>query len=218
MARVTTADVFVFWPNLIGYSRVILAAAACALMRTHPVACMWTYIVSCLLDAADGHVARYMNQCSRFGAVLDMVTDRSTTTCLLAYLTTVYPEYLLVFQLLMALDLSSHYMHMYASLVGGHASHKEIDRTANPILRLYYHNKIVLFLVCAFNELEFVLLYALYHVPTTSAYYAAIYYGAWVAFPVCALKQVLNVVQLVGASKKLAELDAQTANAAVKTE
>lgn len=34
------------------------------------------YGVSCLLDAIDGHAARLLGQTSRFGAVLDMITDR----------------------------------------------------------------------------------------------------------------------------------------------
>lgn len=50
---------------------------------------------------------------SRFGAVLDMVTDRSTTAGLLCHLCVLYPAWTLAFQLLLALDLSSHYMHMY---------------------------------------------------------------------------------------------------------
>lgn len=50
---------------------------------------------------------------SKFGAVLDMVTDRSTTAGLTAYLGHIYPNYMVIFQCLIGLDLSSHYMHMY---------------------------------------------------------------------------------------------------------
>ena len=50
---------------------------------------------------------------SKFGAVLDMVTDRSTTTCLLCFLAARFPRWLLLFQALIALDFSSHYMHMF---------------------------------------------------------------------------------------------------------
>ncbi|KAF9435240.1 hypothetical protein BGZ76_006655 [Entomortierella beljakovae] len=41
---------------------------------------MLLYSISQLLDAVDGHAARYFNQCSKFGAVLDMVTDSSLTS------------------------------------------------------------------------------------------------------------------------------------------
>ena len=45
-------------------------------MSYHPKLCTLLYGVSSLLDAVDGQVARAMGQSSRFGAVLDMVTDR----------------------------------------------------------------------------------------------------------------------------------------------
>lgn len=38
---------------------------------------------------------------------------RCTTSCLLCYLFSAYPDYALCFQFLIALDFSSHYMHMY---------------------------------------------------------------------------------------------------------
>jgi CDP-diacylglycerol--inositol 3-phosphatidyltransferase len=60
----------------------------------------------------------------------------------MAYLTTIYPNWMPFFQFLMALDLSSHYMHMFSSLAGGATSHKTIEKKANPILRLYYHNRV----------------------------------------------------------------------------
>lgn len=42
-----------------------------------------------------------------------MVTDRSTTAGLTMYLGHIYPRYMVAFQFLVGLDLSSHYMHMY---------------------------------------------------------------------------------------------------------
>jgi len=38
---------------------------------------------------------------------------RCTTSCLLCYLSAAYPQYAILFQFLIALDFSSHYMHMY---------------------------------------------------------------------------------------------------------
>ena len=49
-------------------------------MPYHPKACTLLYGVSCLLDAVDGMAARALNQTSKFGAVLDMVTDRCVPT------------------------------------------------------------------------------------------------------------------------------------------
>lgn len=99
-------------------------------MSYHPIYCTITYSVSCLLDAVDGQVARARGETSKFGAVLDMVTDRfvlnsiaistvtdvyhsCTTSCLLCYLAIAYPTWAILFQFLIALDFSSHYMHMY---------------------------------------------------------------------------------------------------------
>ena len=45
-------------------------------MGHHPKYSTIAYCISQLLDAVDGHAARYLGQASKFGAVLDMVTDR----------------------------------------------------------------------------------------------------------------------------------------------
>lgn len=42
-----------------------------------PKMCTALYFVSSILDVADGKAARALGQTSKFGAVLDMVTDRS---------------------------------------------------------------------------------------------------------------------------------------------
>ena len=67
---------FVAVPGCQGYTRVILAALAMHYMSYHPKYSTLAYCVSQLLDAVDGHVARALGQASKFGAVLDMVTDR----------------------------------------------------------------------------------------------------------------------------------------------
>lgn len=113
-------------------------------MPLHPRRCSFLYSISCLLDAADGIAARKFEQSTRFGAVLDMVTDRCTTTCLLVFLATAKPAYSVIFQLLISLDLASHYMHMYATLVmgGQNQSHKNVDAGRSWLMNLYYTNKV----------------------------------------------------------------------------
>jgi phosphatidylglycerophosphate synthase len=113
-----------------GYARVLLTATSFYYMSTHPKYSTLAYGVGALLDAADGHAARALGQTSKFGAVLDMVVDRCVrprrppylrahrpvrcaTSCLLCYLALAYPYWALLFQFLIALDFSSHYMHMY---------------------------------------------------------------------------------------------------------
>lgn len=162
---------------------------------------------------------------SKFGATLDMVTDRSSSVLLLAFLMH-HPPRLLndslissiygpsTFALLIALDISSHYMHMTAMLASGSDSHKRIPRkhrNHHKILSLYYENQYVLFFFCLFNELFFVALYV-----------AALPTHAWQAFtnmtaigetglrsllflslPFSVIKQVISAVQLQNAADTL---------------
>ncbi|KAK5164486.1 phosphatidylinositol synthase 1 (CDP-alcohol phosphatidyltransferase1) [Saxophila tyrrhenica] len=159
----TDENIFLFVPNLIGYSRVVLALASLYFMPLHPRRCSFLYSVSCLLDALDGWAARKFKQSTRFGAVLDMITDRCTTTCLLVFLATAKPAYSMIFQGLISLDFASHYMHMYATLcMGGQSeSHKNVSAERSWVMNLYYTNKTVLFVACALNELFFIALYLL---------------------------------------------------------
>ncbi|KAI9880253.1 MAG: CDP-diacylglycerol-inositol 3-phosphatidyltransferase [Pleopsidium flavum] len=254
-----TENIFLFYPNLIGYSRIVLAVASLYYMPLHPRTCSLLYSISCLLDALDGVAARRFEQSTRFGAVLDMVTDRCTTACLLVFLSSAWPRWALLFQGLISVDLASHYMHMYATLTmaGSGQSHKKIDQSRSRLLYLYYNNKTVLFLFCAFNEVFFIALYLLSFSspilspsllqplpnnspigssaqpgspahPIPSTLFASPYSAgalelarankmdstwpwiiAGVSFPVMAGKQFLNIVQLVKASRWLAEGDAE---------
>lgn len=111
-------------------------------MSYHPNYCTILYSLSCLLDALDGYAARRFNQATKFGAVLDMVTDRCTTSCLLVFLSAAYSDYTVLFMGLISLDLASHYMHMYASLESGASSHKTVEKKRSRILNLYYSNNV----------------------------------------------------------------------------
>ncbi|KAG8811277.1 CDP-diacylglycerol-inositol 3-phosphatidyltransferase [Serendipita sp. 399] len=78
--KTTEENVYLFVPNLIGYARIVLAALALYYMPFHPRYCTLLYGASTLLDAADGYAARALKQASQFGAVLDMIVDRTLTT------------------------------------------------------------------------------------------------------------------------------------------
>ncbi|KAF2864991.1 CDP-alcohol phosphatidyltransferase-domain-containing protein [Massariosphaeria phaeospora] len=246
-------NIFLFFPNLIGYSRVVLAIFSLYYMPVHPRTCSLLYSISCLLDAVDGWAARKFEQSTKFGAVLDMVTDRCTTSCLLVFLASAFPRWSLVFQGLISLDLASHYMHMYATLsMGGSGqSHKKVDESRSWVLKQYYSNNKVLFTFCCLNEVFFIALYLLsfsspFLSPTllrdasspsslnpgspaapkpsmlfTSPFSAGAMEMArankmdsklpWtlavLSFPVMFGKQWINVIQLIEASKWLAEGD-----------
>ncbi|KAL5529241.1 hypothetical protein ACEPAG_5226 [Sanghuangporus baumii] len=211
-AQTYSENVFLFVPNLIGYSRIILAAVSLYFMSFHPKYSTVAYCVSCLLDAFDGHAARALGQTSKFGAVLDMVTDRCTTSCLICYLSSAYPSWAIFFQFLIALDFSSHYMHMYSSLVTGSRSHKLVTSDVSRILWYYYNDSTTLFIFCAGNELFYVALYLMKwdHSPTGIAllgdmpWARLLFYSTFLFWLV---KNIVNAVQLWKASKILVGVD-----------
>lgn len=151
-------NIFLFIPNLIGknknhlyislmliqigYSRILLAIASLYYMPLHPRTCSLLYSISCLLDALDGFAARKFEQSTQFGAVLDMVTDRCTTSCLLVFLASAFPRWSIVFQGLISLDYASHFIHIYATLAMGGKSHKEMDESSPWVMRIYYTNTV----------------------------------------------------------------------------
>lgn len=207
-AAITYIDVFWFIPNLIGYIRVVLAAIACfSMFYEYPMLMFLSYGASEFLDVADGYYARKFNQCSKFGEVLDMVTDRCTTTVLITYLCQLYPRLALPFCLLISLDISSHYMQMYSQLITGKTNHKQMDSQAHWVLKAYYTNRKVLFAFCLGNEAFFLFAYMLQY-PDAFPYALSLMLAV-IAFPICVIKNVINVVQLYESAKDLAKLDAQ---------
>ncbi|KAH3687236.1 hypothetical protein WICPIJ_001793 [Wickerhamomyces pijperi] len=211
---ITTTTIFNYIPNYIGYSRVITALISFYLMDSHPLSCIAMYSISCLLDALDGTAARAYNQTSQFGAVLDMVTDRCTTSSLICFLCVLYPSWALVFQILISLDLSSHYMHMYATLISGGKSHKSIDKKESWLLNLYYTDRKVLFTMCFFNELFYVALYLYYfdllNLNLFGFEVSAAGAVGLISLPFYLFKQSTNVIQLVRAAVILAEHDVES--------
>lgn len=143
------SDIFLFIPNLIGYFRVIAALISFHYMPTHPWTTFCWYMASALADALDGYAARYLKQTSRVGALLDMLTDRCGTLCLIMILGHFYPRWMVLFQVVNAVDITSHWIHMYSAMLKGTTSHKIIDLSEHPLLRVYYSSRTVLFWMCA---------------------------------------------------------------------
>lgn len=71
----TTTRVALFVPNLIGYFRLLLLGASVYTGVSFPHLTYWLLLVSLLLDGLDGIAARRLNQCSSFGAFLDVFAD-----------------------------------------------------------------------------------------------------------------------------------------------
>jgi len=198
--------IFVYVPNLIGYSRILFAFAAFYYSYDNPNYFFVFYMLSSILDAFDGYAARALGQATSFGAVLDMVTDRCATASLLFVLADFYKQYRFLFAFLTSLDFTSHYIHMYATLFIGAKSHKLLTEKQNFLLRLYYMNNKVLFFMCAGNELCYILLY-IFHFKESSfntgfvfllmPLWEAIYYFTFI---ICVAKNVINGIQLVQAA------------------
>src|SRR3989338_8153325 len=200
MGTKNARDVFLYIPNLIGYARVILSCIS-FFYYENPLLFSSLYVTSFLLDAADGHFARMFNQCSRFGAVLDMITDRFSTAILCVILGHLWPQYSKPLMLMIVLDICSHWLSMYSGVLQG-KSHKANHK--NILMRLYYEERMVLGGVCLFNEFFYVALYLLHFFPYGSGIIGQ--YSYWtllISSPVYLFKQVVNVLQLITSSQDI---------------
>ena len=189
--------VYFYYPNMIGYVRVLLLFGAGYIVSSNPMMACLAYMTSMGLDAIDGTVARHFNQCSSsyflfkplfffflfchltvlicvlfffcfsvdisvflydwyicvasaFGAQLDMLTDRMTTTCLYVVLATMYPDYWHYCAFFIMLDVTSHWMHMMSKWEAGNRSHKT---ARNDFLRWYYGFPYFMLTLCVGQEL-----------------------------------------------------------------
>eukprot|EP01111_Echinosteliopsis_oligospora_P000456 TRINITY_DN1048_c0_g1_i1.p1 TRINITY_DN1048_c0_g1~~TRINITY_DN1048_c0_g1_i1.p1 ORF type:complete len:215 (+),score=32.94 TRINITY_DN1048_c0_g1_i1:104-748(+) len=197
------SPVYTYVPNIIGYSRVILTILSFVFVWDDYRLFFLCYSTSAFLDMADGHAARLLGQCSKFGAVLDMVTDRASTLCLIIVLSHLYPQRLYVYGFIAvcALDLVSHFARLYSQLSAG-VGHKVVKPTHSAILKIYYGNRYMLAFMCAGNEGFWVFLYLLHFIQHPIVY-AVLYFCA----PICFMKQYINVIQLMGACSDIVDLD-----------
>mmetsp|Transcript_36930 Transcript_36930/g.68675 ORF Transcript_36930/g.68675 Transcript_36930/m.68675 type:complete len:218 (-) Transcript_36930:1126-1779(-) len=205
---ITSSNVLLFVPNLIGYSRIILMLLAFAFAKTN-----WQWSMACYLgaftgDLFDGMAARYFNQCSEFGGILDMVTDRVSTAGLLMILAQLYPDYHFFFNALMCIDIFSHWFHVMSTAGDGHHKSDATLEHRNIVLRCYYAVPFLFAYCCVGAELFYVLLYVMHFNPHPLLHQIC-FYGC---LPGCAIKQVVNVAQLFSAADVLAARDAAIIN------
>eukprot|EP00898_Chlorokybus_atmophyticus_P008439 jgi/Chlat1/8597/Chrsp86S08020 len=199
-------SVYLYVPNLIGYARVAFAMTAFALAFKDKALFVILYFLSFACDELDGRFARLLNQTSSFGAVLDMVTDRVCTASLLFTLSHLYKEHFLLFLGLMVLDIASHWLRMYSTNLEAYQSHKNVAVGTPWPLRMYYSHRIFMGYCCVSAELVYLMLYLLhdrgYHTwPSVSLPGMAkpVYLAPTlllIALPGCALKQLMNVLQM----------------------
>jgi CDP-diacylglycerol--inositol 3-phosphatidyltransferase len=201
--------VYFWYPNLVGYGRIVATVLAFSCVFADPQKAAFFYLVGQGLDAVDGVTARYFNQCSKFGAVLDMLTDRMSTAVLLIVLSILYPAHWGLFAFLIVLDIVSHWFQMYSKLVMNKTSHKG---SKNPLLNFYYTFPYALLVFCVGNEFFFVCLYLLASPSLVSSYLGLLNAILYTCFPIFFMKQFMNVVQLYDSIGDVVELDCPQTN------
>ncbi|BAF07650.1 probable CDP-diacylglycerol--inositol 3-phosphatidyltransferase 2 [Oryza sativa Japonica Group] len=203
-----TPSVYLYIPNIIGYFRIIINFIAFAVCYSNRVLFAILYFFSFFCDGLDGWFARKFNQASTFGAVLDMVTDRVSTACLLALLSQFYRPGL-VFLMLLGLDITSHWFQMYSSFLSGKTSHKDVKDTGNWLLKLYYGHRPFMAFCCVASEVLYIVLFLFADEKSTSLLNVCgnllkqspltvfVFISTLVGW---ALKQVINVIQMKSAA------------------
>ena len=201
-------SIFAYYANICDYIRIGILLVSVFFVRTSPLFFIICYFISAICDAIDGNLARHFNQCSRLGAVLDMITDRASTTILITALALLYPTWTPILCLITFIDICSHWTQMYTSLVKGNDSHK---KCTNKILNWYY-TKPVLFTLCFANECTYICWYLRHYAQQPEYDYIMkplpfLWYldnGLIIILtPLCILKNLINIVQWWEASKEL---------------
>lgn len=198
-----TLSVYLYIPNIIGYIRVLMNCVAFARCFNDKKLFSILYFISFVCDGIDGWFARKFNQVSTFGAVLDMVTDRVSTACLLAVLSQLYRPGL-VFLSLLALDITSHWLQMYSTFLSGKASHKDVKDSTNWLFKAYYGNRLFMAYCCVASEVLYIILFLLAEPQSESVIDVVVntLQHASLCFPFAlvlfgwAMKQAVNIIQV----------------------
>eukprot|EP00850_Spirogloea_muscicola_P014384 SM000103S09476 [mRNA] locus=s103:110662:114147:- [translate_table: standard] len=167
-------SIYLYVPNLIGYARILINVAAFAHAFSDKAVFVSLYLLSFVLDYFDGLFARLLKQSSTLGQVLDMVTDsltvcrsivggrgRVSTAALLVVLTHLYKSWFGVLVLLLGLDIASHWLQMFSSLLSSKLTHKDVADNESAILRLYYTFRPFMGYCCIGAEVFYLSLYLL---------------------------------------------------------
>lgn len=168
-SSVSQPNIALWVPNLIGYFRLALILLSWKFALTEPKIFLALYGTSYLLDAVDGNVARLLNQCSFYGAQLDILVDRfATSTIIFAVLKlgllNIPDEsdrmiHSFFFGSLFIIDFVSHWFQVYSNYLIGYESHHEASKYESKIVNFYYSSQIVLFVTCVLAELYIVKFY-----------------------------------------------------------
>ena len=209
--KVTPFQVLCYYANIMDYFRVVAAMYAFYKAKDSPVVFVICYFISFILDAFDGMAARAAKQTSKLGATLDMVTDRISTAGLLAVLSGFYEKYSVVFVYLIMLDVGSHWLQNHSCFLVDlkNDNHKNLGEKFF-LLKLYYTNRNVLGIVCLGAEVFLLLLYFNHFYPELMLNKIYLYFF-YVNFAIYVFKQIISIIQIFGASARIADWDAKVA-------
>lgn len=200
-----SCSVFLYVPNLVGYLRLALLLGA--VMCKNNAKFLALYGASYILDALDGHLARALSQASSLGYILDMATDRASSTALILRIVSQSTSHsLTVFlSLVSVLDILSHFFCVSASAISK-KTHKEHSGggALSAVLRLYY-SRTVLFLVCLLTEVFVACILLKAASPKKESARRIFCTNALlcISFPFFLFKQVTNVAQMIEAARGL---------------
>ena len=195
--------VFLFVPNLIGYLRLSLLLLSALSFGSRPSLFGFCYFFALFLDYIDGWAARKLQQTSKFGELLDQVTDRTSSLALAFMVFQRRPVLPLrgLFLFFVLIDLWSHWFHTFAAVAYG-KYHKQFDSKYR-LLTLYYTRWEVMDSLIVGVEVFMVS-------------YVWVFVHGWrgvagwllgVSFLFFVGKTVINVMQLVNAGKLLQDFD-----------
>ena len=93
-----------YLPNLLNYVRVVLVILMLKKMRTKPLTAFILCLISGMINWLDGTIARYLDQTSQFGHIMDISLDRLTNSAQMVTLALLYPRYWLFFFSILTVD------------------------------------------------------------------------------------------------------------------
>jgi CDP-diacylglycerol--inositol 3-phosphatidyltransferase len=208
LSNITTKQIYLYIPNLIDYTRVVLNVIGFYYVKQYPNLFMFLYMTSYFLDDLDGIVARLLNQKSNFGAIIDMIIDRLATCGLLMVLSSFYPDWQFLFILLMMLDIGSHWLQTQSCIVVPDNENHKIFNEPFAILNTYYKNRTFMAIVCFGAEVSLMALYYMYFNPKLMD---SVLFKCFISLnvPWYILKQYISVLQIISASERIANYDLQ---------
>ncbi|XP_045198487.2 CDP-diacylglycerol--inositol 3-phosphatidyltransferase-like isoform X2 [Mercenaria mercenaria] len=119
-----------------------------------------SYVASVSLDELDGNTARYLGQTSLFGMILDILIDEASVLCLCTVLSTIYPQYIIIFQLYTLLDFTGQWTnYQYAAMY----RNNNFTRADDWLLNMYFNKPMLTNLWVYGNHVFLLMIYLCHH-------------------------------------------------------